>query len=242
MSNIARVLDCDGTITDIAEGTLLERLMMDFYREQPLPKRINLFFRSLAIRGYGIFAKALGKFSGEQEITGETNSLKLFDLLMLRKAQIPMSFLDDRAKEYAKLIKPEHIAAIKNCKDDVYIVSAEPKQLLEAILIHAGLYQHIVGVYGTKFEIVNGVIEKFDRSELIAGVPGKHIGMADIISNGYSRVYAIGDSAADKGLFKTYKRKILPYTFYNAPEDLVNFVLDNNGKVIDSLEEFFKDN
>lgn len=240
--SIARVLDCDGTLTDLSGGTLLERLMMDYYEQQPFILRANLAIRSLGVKSYKFLAQAIRKFSDDSQMTGETNSLKLFDVLMLRRAGITTSFLGTAAAEYAKLIKPEYLAAIRNCKEDIYIVSSEPKQLLEAVLIHAGIADNIRGVYGTRFEIVDGVIKKFDRSELVAGISGKHAGMADIVSNGYSKVYAIGDSTADIGLFKTFRRKVVPYTFNDASPELVEYVRANNGRVVKNLGEFFSSN
>jgi phosphoserine phosphatase len=242
---VARVLDWDGTITH-TKRTLLEQLMRDFYRESGILKKIDMAFRYCAVKAYKILASSIGRIFGDGLITGETTSMQVFDVLMLRKVSMPLSFVEEHAKEYAKKIKPEHVAAMQKCKDDLYIVSAEPVQLLEAIIESAGLKQQIKKVYGTKFKVNNGIVTGFDRSVLFAGFRGKYLGMHDILKNGhYSVVHAIGDSMADIGLFEECKSDeykdvlVKPYTFRNAPHELVRYVVDNGGSVAKDLDEFF---
>ncbi|MCD6576026.1 MAG: haloacid dehalogenase-like hydrolase [Nanoarchaeota archaeon] len=237
MSN-ARVLDCDGTIVEKVEGTLLERLMRDFYKEQGLKRKMDFLLRYAIIKSYKSLSSSLGKIFGDDQITGETTSLELFDVLMLRRVEMPFSFVEKRAKEYSKLIKPHHIDAIRQCKDDIYIVSAEPVQLLEAIVREAGISKNIKKIYGTKFKIEDGVIQGFERINLFAGIRGKHLAMAEILSKGYSKVYAIGDSTADMGLFHAYE-EVTPFTFHDSPGELKKYVLSRGGKVVMDLKEFF---
>ena len=235
---VARVLDWDGTITDNTEGTLLERFLYDFYDSRVGAKKTELALRSFLVRGYQTFAKSAGKLF-EKEITGETTTFDVLEILVLRKSMIPFSFLRNRAKEYARLVIPAYVNAIKSCKEPVYIVSSEPIQMIQAILDELGLSEKVSGVYGTKFEVQDGKILGFDRLHLYAGTRGKYIGMEKIASNGYNKILAIGDSSADKGLFKAHKDKVVPFTINGASNELIEYVLENNGFVVENLVEFF---
>lgn len=235
----ARVLDFDRTIIRKINGTLLELVTLDYLKEQGLLKKIDLFFRSGFVKAAGALACSVGKVFNDSCITGETTSMKAYDVFVLRKAGIPLSFIEERAKEYAKFIEPKHIAAFKKCKDDVYIVSAEPVQFLELIVKYAGLSEYIKKIYGTKFKVENGIITGFEWEELAAGTHVKYLGMRDIISNGYSEIHAIGDSMSDIGLFKKHKGRLIPYTFSDADPKLVDYVKKNNGIIVNSLDDFF---
>lgn len=235
----AKVLDFDGTIIRRTGCTLLEQLMLDFYKVQDIPKKADLLIRSAAVKLYRTIASNIGKIFNDHLITGETTSLQVFDILLLSKAKMPITFVEERAKEYSKKLKPKHIAAFKKCKDDLYIVSAEPVQLLEAVVKEAGISNCIKGIYGTKFKLKDDIIVGFERASLFAGVRGKYFGMYKIVSNGYSEIHAIGDSMADIGLFEEYKGKVIPYTFNDAPQGLIEYVKKNGGFVVESLDQFF---
>ncbi len=235
----ARVLDCDGTIIKKAERTLLETLMLDFYKKQDVKRKIDLAIRYLVIKSYKSLSSCIGKIFGDEQITGETTSLELFEVLMLKDAGMPMDFVRERAKEYSRWIEPRHVAEFKKCNDDIYIVSAEPVQLIEEIVKNVGLEEHIQKIYGTKFKVEDGIITGFERVNLFAGVRGKYLGMQEIILKGYQHIYAIGDSMADIGLFSAHK-KIIPFTFSDSPKELVDYVKSSNGLIVDDLAEFFK--
>ena len=147
MPDIALVLDCDDTIisTDEQSRTLLERLLVDYYDTLSIPKKISMLYRSRLVKLAGTAARFLSKFFEDNETTGETTSLKACNLFLLKKERIPVEFLEERAAVYAKLIEPKHKEAIMHSKYPIYIVSSEPEQLLEAIIKHAGLKEHISG-------------------------------------------------------------------------------------------------
>ncbi len=237
----ARVLDCDGTIIKKLDSTLLERFIKDYCKTQNLKKKINMAARTLAIKAYKKYSEQIGNFFGKLDITGETTSLSLFEVLMLKDLNISMNYLKEKPKEYKKFIKDDYIECFKKCEDDIYIVSAEPRQLLKPIMDELNLNGKIKEIYGTEFEIKKGEIKGFERTKLFAGIRGKYIGMERIISKRYDLIYAIGDSMADLGLFKEHKTKIIPYTFEDSPEELKEYVEQNGGKVVKSLDEFFED-
>lgn len=236
---VARVLDWDGTIIDESKGTLLERFLYDFYEKQVGAEKLSFALRAYLVKAYRRSAVALGRVF-EKEITGETTTLEVLELLVLKNSKIPFSFMVEKAKEYAKEVKGEYIAAIKNCNEPIYIVSAEPTQLINSILEELGVSDKIKGVYGTKFEVEDGIITGFDRYHLYAGTRGKYIGMERITTNGYSKILAIGNSSADKGLFEMHKEKVSPFTLNGASKNLIEYVLKNNGCVVTDLEDFFK--
>jgi len=250
-NNIAIVVDCDDTIigrirvtrkrrlTRRSNKTLLETLTRDWYKEQSTSKKIGLTFGYLFVKAHKAFAPAWGKLF-DDETTGETTSMQVYGAFMLKKAEMSIDFIEQKAKEYAKLLKPSEIEAFKRCNCDVYIVSAEPVQLLEAIVKEAGLSGYVKGVFGTEFKVENGVITGFVKESLSAGIRGKYGGMKDIVSNGYSKVFALGDSMADVGLTKLYQHKVTLGTFHDSPPELKEYVKENGGPIVGSSEEFLE--
>ncbi len=236
----ANVFDFDGTISQKTKATLLEKLIEDYYKKQNLKNKLSMLSKITAIKLYKEASKTIGKIFDKHDITGETTSLEIFEVLLLKDLKIPMDFVYEKAKEYKNLIDKKHIKEFKNCQKDIYIVSAEPIQLLEAIVDELGLNEKIKKIYGTKFKVEDGLIKGFERTQLFAGVRGKYLGMKEIVSNGYSKIHAIGDSMADIGLFEEHESKIIPYTFENSPELLKEYVIEHGGKVLNNLEEFFE--
>lgn len=236
----ANVFDFDGTICRKTKTNLIEKFIEDYYKKQNLKNKFSMLLKITAIKLYKEASKTIGKIFDKHDITGETTSLEIFEVLLLKDLKIPMDFVYEKAKEYKDLIDKKHIEEFKNCQKDIYIVSAEPIQLLEAIVDELGLNEKIKKIYGTSFKVNNGVIEGFERTQLFAGVRGKYLGMKEIVSNGYSKIHAIGDSMADIGLFEEHESKIIPYTFENSPELLKEYVIEHGGKVLNNLEEFFE--
>jgi len=234
-SKTAKVCDFDGTVIRRLNSTLLELLTRDFFSQQKGLKKIGVFGRAMLVKAGKQFSMVPGKVFEDHYMTGETTFMQIYEKFMLKEMGMTLSFVEEKAKEYAKLLQPKHVDAFKKCKDDVYIVSAEPTQLLDAVLDNAGI--SIKGVYGTKFKVVNDVIIGFERIKLFAGMRGKYLGMEKILSNGYIEVHAIGDAMADIGLFQEYN--VVPCTFYDAPEKLYGYVKGRGGHIVKDLEEFF---
>ena len=236
MSHKAKVCDFDGTIIRRLPGTLLERLTRDFYNEQESKlRKLDIFARYLIVKTGKALTTVPGKIFEDQYMTGETTSMQIYEKFILKKLGMPISFVREKAKEYAKLIQQRHIDAFKRCSCDTYIVSAEPIQLLEEVMQNAGIT--VKKIYGTQFKMVDNIITGFERTKLFAGMRGKHLGLDRILSNGYSEVHAIGDAMADIGLFREYN--VIPCTFYDAPEQLYKYVKGKGGKIVKDLEEFF---
>ena len=242
MSKTARVLDCDGTIIRKLENkTLLELFLLEYCKSRPFLEKTDLYFRATLIKSASAVLKSINKafFGNSYYITGETNLLRLCDLLYIRKAKIPCSFIEQFAAKHTHFLSPRIRQAISSCKDDLYIVTAEPRQLIEEVLKQTNLHNFVKDIYGTSFEIKNGEIVGFDKLWLYAGVRGKHIGLEKILAKGYDKIYAIGDSVADIGLFSHESQKVLPFTFDDSPAELRNYVVKNGGYVVHTLDEFF---
>ena len=254
----AYVVDADGTIIRGLDTTILERLMLDFYDTQAPLRKIGLALHYVPVKLFKSFAPYFGKWFGEEETTGETTSLQVFNIFMLRKAGMPLIFVKESAKEYAKYIRPKHVEALKKCKGDLYIVSAEPVELLEAIVKEAGLSDYVKKIYGNRFKVRDGIIVGFEKKGLFAGMRGKYRGMEKIILRGYHKIRAIGDSVADTGLFDEIYFKeelkdeiketlgphhnfhIRPYTFDDSPKSVIESVSSKHGSVVKDLIEIFK--
>ncbi|MGB9675162.1 MAG: HAD family hydrolase [Candidatus Nanoarchaeia archaeon] len=239
----ARVLDCDGVVIQKLNKTLLEQFLIDYYKKTSGIKKIDLGLRAFLIRFINASMQGVIKvfFSSDYYITGETNLLRICDLFFIRKAKIPATSIKQFASNYANVIKPSTREAINACEDDIYIVTAEPKQLVWAVLETNNVSKKIKEVYGTAFEIKENKIVGFEKFQLYAGVRGKMLGLEKILSKNYDEVYAIGDSVADVGLFSSFSsNNIIPFTFYDSPKQVQDFVKEKGGQIVNSLEDFFK--
>ncbi len=233
----AVVLDLDGTLIKTKESSLLELLMKDYFNEQSISTKIDLAIRYGIVKTYLGLTSTFGEIFNDKIITGETTSMEIFDILVMKKINMPISFIEERTKEYAKLINKSYIEAIKDCTHNVYIVSTEPTQITNEIIKNIGLEDKITKVYGTRFKVEKRVIKGFDRLQLFAGVRGKYLAIQEISSKGYNSIYAIGDTMADVGLF--WADSVIPFTFKDAPTDLKEYVLQHEGKIIRNLSDFF---
>lgn len=236
----ARVLDCDGTlIRKLGSKTLLETFLFDFYKNQHGIKALDLAFRALTVKSYRKLIRAFARTTNDTTLTGETTTLQVCDIVYIRPAQIPITFLKQSTARYAEQHLSQAVRdAIKKSSDDVYVVTAEPVQLINAMLSAAGLESCVNGVYGTHFRIEDGRIAGFERLGLFAGIRGKYIGLEKILARGYDQIKAIGDTKADIGLFEN--DRVTPYTFFDADMELQDYVAKRGGKVVRNLSEFFR--
>jgi phosphoserine phosphatase len=236
-AKIAKVLDWDGTLMPLFPGgkTIVEQLLTDYAYEKSGTEFISLVMRALFVKIYRQAARGFTSLFGDPTWTGESSTLKVCDRAYTRPARIPADFMCKKAREYASRLSDDVKSAIKNCKDDVYIVTAEPVQLIEKVLEYAGLSMHIKKVYGTEFKIENGIITGFDALKMRAGVSGKYAGICEIEKLGCDKIYALGDSAADVGLIGS---KVIPCTFRKTTQALRDFVKKKSGKFVKNVEEF----
>jgi len=223
-ARIAKVFDWDNTLMPLFPGgkTTLEKLLTDYAHEKSGFEFLGLAMRALLIKVYRKAARGFTSIFNDPTWTGESSTLKVCDRAYIKPAKIPAEFMYKKAEEYAFHWGSNVKFAIKNCKEDIYIVTAEPVQLIEKILEYAGLSAHVKKVYGTEFKIENGVIIGFDALKMRAGISGKYAGICEIEKLGYDKIYAMGDSAADVGLIGS---KVIPCNFYKTtranPEDLL---------------------
>jgi phosphoglycolate phosphatase-like HAD superfamily hydrolase len=233
----ARVLDWDGTLMPLFAGgkTTLEQLLTDYAYEKSGTEFIGLVMRALFVKVYRQAARGFISLFGDPTWTGESSTLKVCDRAYLKPARIPTKFMYEKAREYASRLSNDVKSAIKNCEDDIYIVTAEPIQLIEKILGYAGLSKHVEKVYGIEFKIEKDIITGFDALKMRAGVSGKYVGICEIEKLGYDKIYALGDSAADVGLIGT---KVIPCTFRKTTQALRDFVKKKSGKFVKNVEEF----
>lgn len=237
----ARILDLDDTvIRKIGGRTLLENLLVDHHKMQHGFERMSLAARAAFVKTCRKIVQGFAKGFWRYDVTGETFTMKICNLYYMQKTSIPYSFMQKRAKTYSKYLTPEVNSAIKNCNDHVFVVTSEPTQLAKEVFIAAdNLETYIHGFYGPSFKIENGQIVGFERSSLKAGIGGKTDGLNKVSSNGYKKIYAIGDSIADIGLFEA--PNVIPFTFADGyvPKELKDFVLARKGHLVNNLPEFF---
>lgn len=233
----ARVLDWDNTLMPLFPGkkTTLEQLLTDYAYEKSGSDFIKLGLRALLVKVYRQAARGFTSLFDDPTWTGESSTLKVCDRAYIKPARIPLKFMYEKAREYAAWLSNDVRSAVKNCKDDIYIVTAEPVQLVETILAYAGLSKYVKKVHGPEFKIETGIITGFDALKMRAGVSGKYAGICEIEKLGYDRIYALGDSAADVGLISS---KVIPCTFYKTTQALKDFVKKKSGLFVKDVPEF----
>ncbi len=234
----ARVVDFDGTLTN-HNRTVLEQLALDYLETRPRDY-YKLIIRGTIVSYFTKLHKSfLDKFKRSPYFTGETTNLNAFDFLFLRKAEIPESFMKERAREYAEYIPKDVRKSIRQSKHHVYIISSEPVQLLENILLEADVLDSITEVRGNKFKMYDGIIEGFNRVQLLGGSRGKYFRISDLPKK-YEIVRTLGDDKSDIGLFRYLRdgagTNIIPYALSTAPLELKQLVGEKG--VLDSVVEF----
>jgi phosphoglycolate phosphatase-like HAD superfamily hydrolase len=239
---VAYVLDWDGTIMPLFPGkkTTLEQLLTDYAQEtQEFHKKLNLLLRAALIKIYRKVSEAFIAVFNDPAWTGESSLLKICDRVYIKPVKIQVNFMRKKAKDYAKHIPTNTKYAIKKCKSDLYIVTSEPKQLVEEILKCLEISSCFKEVYGPEFKIGDDIIEGFDELNLLAGVAGKYAGIYKICDK-YNVIRALGDSRTDIfgfGLSKKLREKVEVYTF-DTPQGRRLSELNPWVKIIGSIEEF----
>jgi len=213
---------------------------LDYYKQQAGLKKLDLAFRGLVVKSCRKFARGLFSVFDDPTMTGETTSLQVCDIVYIRPAKIPISFVKECSGGYGKYIRPSVREALSNCTDDIYVVSAEPAQLLDAVFRAANIREAIMDVYCTRFKIKDDIIAGFEKLGLHAGMRGKYLGLMEVASKPYDKIYTLGDSAADAGFELHRAERLVPCTFSSAPEELKASVLSRNGKLVNSVEEFLQ--
>ena len=266
---VARIMDFDGTISfnPMKPGrTVLEQLALDYMREGvPSKSRRKLQLGALLVKRGMKLVDVVMRFNqlflsdenkedkeNQRYITGESTKLTAFDVLFLRHAEIPWSFVREKAEDYAKYISEDSKKAIRNAQGDLYFISSGVVQQIEAILKAAEIYHCFKGVYGNEFQIPGekittsgerkipdgAVVMGLDRDVLKGGSKGKIAHMQRITEH-YTVKYTIGNDKADIG-FERYFGKyadsnILSYAVPNASDTFKQYV---GSQRILSLEKF----
>ncbi len=171
----------------------------DFLRYAP-NKKVKFFYPALLI--YVMFTKAIQRIT--QFKSGESTVLTALDII-LRKHPIDYNYLVEFSEKAVEYIPNEIISELNKIEIPKYIVTSEPVDLVEMITRNAGL--NFDGIYGNKFEISNGKIVGFQRYCLCGGMSAKYF-RAKLLIKDYkekygtepSKIYAIGDSIADRGI------------------------------------------
>lgn len=233
----ARVLDWDGTLMPLFPGkkTTLEQLLADYAHEKSGLEFIGLGLRALFVKVYRQAARGFTSLFDDPTWTGESSTLKVCDRAYVKPARIPAKFMYKKARAYATRLSDDVKSAVKNCKDDIYIVTAEPVQLVEKILEHAGLSKYVKKVHGPEFKIADDVIVGFDALKMRAGISGKYAGICEIEKLGYDKIYALGDSAPDVGLSGP---NVIPCAFHKTTPALRDFIKKKSGKFVKDVPEF----
>ncbi len=194
-NNEILILDFDNVLYFGNRSSALE----DFLRGAP-NKKARFFYPALL--SYMMFTKAIQRII--QFKSGESTVLTALDII-LRKHPIDYNYLIEFSEKAAKNIPNEIISELNKIEIPRYIVTSEPVDLVEMITRNAGL--NFDGVYGNKFEISNRKIVGFQRYCLCGGMSAKYFRAKLLIKDykeGYgtepSKIYAIGDSIADKGI------------------------------------------
>ncbi len=193
-NNEILILDFDNVIY-FGKSSALE----DFLKGAP-NKRARFFYPALLI--YLMFTKAVQRIT--QFKSGESTVLTALDII-LRKHPVDYNYLVEFSKMAAKNIPSEIISELNKIEIPKYIVTSEPVDLVEMITRNAGL--NFDGVYGNKFEILDEKIVGFERYCLSGGMSAKYF-RATLLIRDYkerygtepSKIYAIGDSIADRGI------------------------------------------
>ena len=170
----------------------------DFLKNHP-SKKAKLFYP--AVVGYVLFTKSVQKITGFK--TGESTVLAALDII-LNKHPLSKEYITDYGKELSENIPRDIIDLINKIPTRKFIVTSEPKDLVEVLVKYSGLKMD--GIYGNEFNIRDGFIYGFKHYNLDAGMSAKYFRtkllLYDLLTKGYpvSKIYAIGDSISDKGI------------------------------------------